>query len=189
MWTLASRRSRELGTAERVTVGLRRFNETLEARVQERTASLREGDERLARVNERLGSVNASLPVIGAPGPIGEHIDPIAAQLHKNVPAEVAPAVAGRTEAAVAPVVGLDADAVLPIAERERWRGTAEGSDRSGTPPVDAERMSWPYRLRAPLRDALGRTRGFQILGRETGGPRPFGPLQVGLLHRIMVRA
>jgi signal transduction histidine kinase/CheY-like chemotaxis protein len=186
VWTLACTRSRALAIADRMTVALRQSNETLEARVRERTASLRESNERLARVNDKLGSVNAALQVIGAPGPMEAHLGAIAAHLRRILPAEVALAVAFRAEAAVAPVVGLDADAALPVAERERWRRAAERSDRSGTPPAETDGATLPYRLQAPLHDALGRVRGYLMLGRETGG---FPPEDTAVLSQFALLA
>lgn len=173
-WTLAGIRGRALAIADGLTDALRESNETLEACVRERTASLRESDARLARVNDKLGSVNAAFQVVGAPGPMEEHLAAIAAHLRRIVPAEIALAVAFRSDAAVSPVVGLDADGALPITERGRWRDAAERSDRAGTPAIDAGgTTTLPYRLQAPLRDAVGRARGCLMLGRESGGFPP----------------
>jgi len=170
VWTLATTRSRAVAIADRMTVALRQVNETLEARVRERTASLRDSNERLATVNDKLRSVNAAFRMLGAPGPIAERLAAVAAQLRTIVPAEIALAVAFRTEGSGVPAIGLDADPALPDAERERWRLVALESDRSGgDEPADAD-GSLTYRLQAPLLDAQGRARGYLLLGRDTGG-------------------
>jgi signal transduction histidine kinase/CHASE1-domain containing sensor protein/ActR/RegA family two-component response regulator len=170
VWTLATTRSRAVAIADRMTVALRHVNETLEARVRERTASLRDSKQRLATVNDKLRSVNAAFRMIGAPGPIAGRLAEVAAQLRTIVPAEIALAVAFGPEGSGVPAIGLDADPVLPEAERERWRLRALQSDRSGVDsPLDPG-GSLTYRLQAPLLDARGRARGYLLLGRDVGG-------------------
>ena len=168
VWTLATTRSRALTIADRMTVALRQSNETLELRVRDRTASLRDSNHRLASVNDKLRAVNAAFGMIGAPGPVGERLDAIVAQLRTIVHADVAVAVAFRAAAAGAPAIGLDAAPAVSVAERRRWREAALDSDRSGEPPVPAD--GGTQRLQAPLLDAQGRTRGYLTLGRREGG-------------------
>jgi len=166
--TLGSTRGRAVAIADRMTVALRQANESLEARVRERTASLRDTNDRLATVNEKLRSVNAAFGVIGAPGPIGDRLAAVAGRLRSIVPAGIALAVAFRAESAGAPAIGVDADASVHRDELERWRAAALESDRSGEAPNP---VGGPFecRLEAPLLDAHGRTRGFLLLGRTSG--------------------
>ena len=170
VWTLATTRSRAVAIADRMTVALRQVNETLEARVRERTASLRDSNERLATVNDKLRSVNAAFRVIGAPGPIAERLAAVAAQLRTIVPSEIALAVAFRAEGSGQPAIGLDADPALSEDECERWRQVAFDSGRSGGDAPADPGASLTYRLQAPLLDAQGRARGYLLLGRDTGG-------------------
>jgi len=168
VWTLATTRSRALAIADRMTVALRQSNETLELRVRDRTASLRDSNRRLASVNDRLRAVNAAFGMIGAPGPVGERLDAIVAQLRAIVPADIAVAVAFRAAAVGAPAIGLDAAASMSEAERDRWREDALASDRSDDPPPAA--AGGTQRLLVPLLDAQGHARGYLTLGRRNGG-------------------
>ena len=165
---LATTRRRALRLADRMTAALRVANETLESRVRERTASLRETNERLATVNDKLRAVNAAFGAFGAGGPTADRLGGGAQRLRTIVPARVALAVAVRAGAAAGPSIGLDADPTLTDAQRERWHRAAFDSDRSGEPPEAGDGpLTW--RLHAPLLDAQGRSRGYLLLGREHG--------------------
>lgn len=166
VWTLATTRSRALGIADRMTVALRQANESLELRVRERTASLRDSNDRLASVNEKLGAVNAAFGVIGVGDGIADRLASMAAQLRGIVSARVALAVAFRADPGGGPAFGLDADRAVPVTELERWRhAAAETEPPTGEGPlsvIEAGRK----RLHAPLLDAHGRTRGYLLLER-----------------------
>lgn len=165
VWSLATTRSRALALADHMTGALRRANETLESRVRERTASLHDSNRRLASLNDRLRAIDAAFGPVGAIGPVDTRLASVASSLRAIVPAPLAMAVAFRADSGSGPVVGLDADPALPAPERERWRRAAVDADRSGGGPEPGGTLA--HRMRAPLLDAHGRTRGFLALGRS----------------------
>ncbi|MFM1991169.1 MAG: hypothetical protein RJA99_4126 [Pseudomonadota bacterium] len=148
-----------------MTAVRRQADGTLASRRRERTASPHDGSRRLATVNDRLRALNAAFGAIGAPGPADERLAKVAHALRQVVPASIAVAVAYRSESGAGPTVGLDADASLPAAERERWQRAALDADRSGDGPEPGGALV--HRLRVPLPDAHGRGRGFLGLGRD----------------------
>jgi len=171
IWAIGGTRRRALAIANRMTVALRQANDTLEARVAERTALLQDSNERLAAVNEQLRAVNLSFGILSAPGPVAGRLTAAAARLRTIVPAEFALAVAFRRDAVAAPEpeIGLDADESVPLAERRRWTGAAIESDRTGLAPPPIGGLLC-HQLQVPLLDAQGHVHGYLMLGRDVGG-------------------
>ena len=171
IWAIGGTRRRALTIADRMTVALRQSNDTLEARVAERTALLQDSNERLAAVNEQLRAVNLSFGALSAPGPVADRLTAAAARLRTIVPAEIALAVALRQDAVAAPEpeIGLDADESVSLAECQRWGAAAIESDRTGLAPTPiGGRLG--HQLQVPLLDAQDHVRGYLILGRDIGG-------------------
>jgi len=171
VWAIGGTRRRALAIADRMTLALRQANDTLEARVAERTALLRDSHQRLAAVNEQLRAVNLSFGGLSAPGPLAERLTAAATRLRTIVPAEIALAVAFRLDAVAAPEpeIGLDADASVPPAERQRWFAAAIESYRAGLVPTPIGGLLG-HQLRVPLLDGKDHVLGYLMLGRDVGG-------------------
>ncbi len=171
VWAIGGTRRRALAIAKRMTLALRQANETLEARVAERTALLQDSHQRLAAVNEQLRAVNLSFGGLSAPGPVAERLTAAAIRLRKIVPAEIALAVAFRLDvvAAPEPEIGLDADESVPLAERQRWSAAAIESDRAGLAPAPIGGLLG-HQLQVPLLDGKNHVLGYLMLGRDVGG-------------------
>jgi hypothetical protein len=171
IWAIGGTRRRALAIADHMTLALRQANDTLEARVAERTALLQDSNERLAAVNEQLRAVNRSFGALSAPGPVTQRLTAAAARLRTIVPAEIALAVAFRRDAVASPEpeVGLDADPSIPPSECRRWTGAAIESDRTGVAPSPIGGLLG-HQLQVPLLDAQDHVRGYLMLGRDVGG-------------------
>jgi signal transduction histidine kinase/CheY-like chemotaxis protein len=171
IWAIGGTRRRALAIADHMTLALRQANDTLEARVAERTALLQDSNERLAAVNEQLRAVNRSFGALSAPGPVTQRLTAAAARLRTIVPAEIALAVAFRRDAVASPEpeVGLDADPSIPPTECRRWTGAAIESDRTGVAPSPIGGLLG-HQLQVPLLDAQDHVRGYLMLGRDVGG-------------------
>jgi len=171
IWAIGGTRRRAFAIADRMTLALRQANDTLEARVAERTALLQDSNERLAAVNEQLLAVNRSFSTLSAPGPVTDRLTAAAARLRTIVPAEIALAVAFRRDAVAAPEpeIGLDADASVTLAECRRWTGAAIESDHTGlaSSPIGG---LLGHQLQVPLLDPHEHIRGYLMLGRDAGG-------------------
>jgi signal transduction histidine kinase/CheY-like chemotaxis protein len=171
IWAIGGTRRRALAIADHMTLALRQANDTLEARVAERTALLQDSNERLAAVNEQLRAVNRSFGALSAPGPVTDRLTAAAARLRTIVPAEIALAVAFRRDAVASPEpeIGLDADPSIPPTECRRWTGAAIESDRTGVAPSPIGGLLG-HQLQVPLLDAQDHVRGYLMLGRDVGG-------------------
>ena len=171
VWAIGGTRRRALAIADRMTLALRQANDTLEARVAERTALLQDSNQRLAAVNEQLRAVNLSFGGLSAPGPVAERLTAAAIRLRTIVPAEIALAVAFRLDAVAAPEpeIGLDADESVPLAERQRWSAAAVESDRAGLAPTPIGGLL-VHQLQVPLLDGKDHVLGYLMLGRDVGG-------------------
>ena len=171
IWAIGGTRRRALAIADHMTRALRQANDTLEARVAERTALLQDSNERLAAVNEQLRAVNRSFGALSAPGPVTDRLTAAAARLRTIVPAEIALAVAFRRDAVASPEpeIGLDADASIPLAECRRWTGAAIESGNTGLAPSPIGGLLG-HQLQVPLLDAQDHVCGYLMLGRDVGG-------------------
>jgi signal transduction histidine kinase/CheY-like chemotaxis protein len=171
IWAIGGTRRRALAIADRMTLALRQANDTLEARVADRTALLQDSNERLAAVNEQLRAVNRSFGALSAPGPVTDRLTAAAARLRTIVPAEIALAVAFRRDAVASPEpeIGLDADASIPLAECRRWTGAAIESGNTGLAPSPIGGLLG-HQLQVPLLDAQDHVRGYLMMGRDVGG-------------------
>ena len=171
IWAIGGTRRRALAIADHMTRALRQANDTLEARVAERTALLQDSNERLAAVNEQLRAVNRSFGALSAPGPVTDRLAVAAARLRTIVPAEIALAVAFRRDAVASPEpeIGLDADASIPLAECRRWTGAAIESGNTGLAPSPIGGLLG-HQLQVPLLDAQDHVCGYLMLGRDVGG-------------------
>ena len=171
IWAIGGTRRRALAIADHMTRALRQANDTLEARVAERTALLQDSYERLAAVNEQLGAVNRSFGALSAPGPVTDRLTAAATRLRTIVPAEIALAVAFRRDAVASPEpeIGLDADSSIPLAECRRWTGAAIESGNTGLAPSPIGGLLG-HQLQVPLLDAQDHVCGYLMLGRDVGG-------------------
>ena len=171
IWAIGGTRRRALAIADHMTRALRQANDTLEARVAERTALLQDSNERLAAVNEQLRAVNRSFGALSAPGPVTDRLTAAATRLRTIVPAEIALAVAFRRDAVASPEpeIGLDADASIPLAECRRWTGVAIESGNTGLAPSPIGGLLG-HQLQVPLLDAQDHVCGYLMLGRDVGG-------------------
>jgi signal transduction histidine kinase/ActR/RegA family two-component response regulator len=166
--TLASTRSRAIAIADRMTEALRSSNEHLEERVRERTASLRESNERLGRVNAKLQAMTGAFAAIDAPQSLSDKVEAIAAQARAIIGCDLALAVLGGAERSDAdPIVGTDAAETVSRAEIGRWRQAAHEADGAAIASGRAPPGSFAYRIHAPLRDSSARPRGYLVLGRD----------------------
>ena len=171
IWAIGGTRRRALAIADHMTRALRQANDTLEARVAERTALLQDSNERLAAVNEQLRAVNRSFGALSAPGPVTDRLTAAAARLRTIVPAEIALAVAFRRDAVASPEpeIGLDADSSISLAECRRWTGAAIESGNTGLAPSPIGGLLG-HQLQVPLLDAQDHVCGYLMLGRDVGG-------------------
>jgi signal transduction histidine kinase/FixJ family two-component response regulator len=176
--TLAGTRIRALAIADRMTEALRTANETLEERVRQRTASLRETNARLGRVNARLRAMAGAVAAINAPGTLAGQVTTIAIQARSLLDCDVAVATMRNPDPDAAsgglePFVGFDAATSVPPAVIDIFRaaalapepGAVDAAGQRRDPPDPMHPM---HHLHAPLHDSAQRTRGHLVLGRST---------------------
>jgi signal transduction histidine kinase/CHASE1-domain containing sensor protein/ActR/RegA family two-component response regulator len=168
--TLAGTRSRALSIADRMTEALRNANETLEERVRDRTASLRESNERLGRVNAKLQAMAGAFGAINAPGSLADKVATIATQARGIIECDLSLVMmTGAESGGATAMVGIDSSGSVSLRETERWRRAALDADPEGE-ALAAGRIppgSFAHRIHAPLRDSSDRPRGYIVLGRD----------------------
>ncbi len=179
-WSLASTRSRALSLADRMTLALRDANESLERRIEERTASLAHANRQLEDENRqrqraesereialrrerdlaaRLQAVTGTAAMLASPSTLQQRLQAIADRAREVLDAQRALVILRDEPAGRATAHALSYDANDRRDDVARWRD-AMLVDVSGA-RADT--------LRAALLDSAGRSRGAIALWRSQG--------------------